>query len=242
MRVVGCPVEPHVTSILESMEIEHTQREDSDLPFDVRNYGTTTTSRIEWTFVTDPVGGLEKLGLDEWPGAERDRKDGIRQVRSIESFDAQLKTLGARLVALGEQPLSLAEFCALRCYTGPLYVKYNGSLRAAASGVQALQKAHQSLCRGNNYVTTVHVLSAAITKLGKLEPAELVYRAPGGALPKSFWSRQPEGMQGGIEVAFMSTTTAKEEAMAYARRAPGMILFEIHQVHALIGLNPNAPQ
>jgi len=36
-------------------------------------------------------------------------------------------------------------------------------------------------------------------------------------------------MQGGLELAFMSTTTAKKEAMAYARRAPGMILFEIQQ-------------
>ena len=56
-----------------------------------------------------------------------------------------------------------------------------------------------------------------------------VYRAPGGALPPSFWYQQPEGVQGGLELAFMSTTTAKEEAMAYARRAPGMILFEIQQ-------------
>ena len=35
-------------------------------------------------------------------------------------------------------------------------------------------------------------------------------------------------MQGGLELAFMSTTD-KEEAMGYARRAPGMILFEIQQ-------------
>lgn len=36
-------------------------------------------------------------------------------------------------------------------------------------------------------------------------------------------------MQGGLELAFMSTTVDKEEAMKYARRAPGMILFEIQQ-------------
>lgn len=34
---------------------------------------------------------------------------------------------------------------------------------------------------------------------------------------------------GGLEYAFMSTTMDKEEAMKYARRAPGMILFEIDQ-------------
>ena len=83
---------------------------------------------------------------------------------------------------------------------------------------------------GNFYATTLHVLTAAILKLGKITPADLVYRAPGGALPNSFWHKQmPECVQGGIELAFMSTTTAKEEAMAYARRAPGMILFEVVQ-------------
>lgn len=57
-----------------------------------------------------------------------------------------------------------------------------------------------------------------------------VYRAPGGALPNSFWARDPHtGVQGGLELAFMSTTVDKEEAMKYARRAPGMILFEIQQ-------------
>lgn len=90
-------------------------------------------------------------------------------------------------------------------------------------------EAFQRLCKGNQYQTTLHVLTAAIIKLGKLEPAQMVYRAPGGALPKSFWRKSLDGVQGGLEVAFMSTTTAKEEAMAYARRAPGMILFEIQQ-------------
>ena len=108
-------------------------------------------------------------------------------------------------------------------------MKYNGVLRAAISGVRALEESFQRLCLGNQYRTTIHVLTAAIIKLGKIVPATMVYRAPGGALPKSFWSKQPDGMQGGLEVGFMSTTTAKEEAMAYARRAPGMILFEIQQ-------------
>ena len=82
---------------------------------------------------------------------------------------------------------------------------------------------------GNRYATTLHVLCSAIVKLGKVVPVNTVYRAPGGALPASFWCKQPEGVQGGMELAFMSTTTAKAEAMAYARRAPGMLLFEIQQ-------------
>lgn len=106
------------------------------------------------------------------------------------------------------------------------------------SGVKILQRAYERLCKGNTYTNTLHVLTAAIIKLGKTLPVQMVYRAPGGALPASFWHKQqPEGVQGGLELAFMSTTTAKAEAMAYARRAPGMILFEIEQVTSIKRIN-----
>ena len=65
--------------------------------------------------------------------------------------------------------------------------------------------------------------------MGKMMPAVKVYRAPGGALPPSFWNPDEAGVLGGVEAAFMSTTTAKEEAMHYARRAKGRVLFELQQ-------------
>ena len=99
----------------------------------------------------------------------------------------------------------------------------------AHCGVPYLEHRFEQLCMGNTFATTLHLLTAAIIRLGKTMQVQTVYRAPGGALPPSFWYQQPEGVQGGLELAFMSTTTAKEEAMAYARRAPGMILFEIQQ-------------
>ena len=100
----------------------------------------------------------------------------------------------------------------------------------AASGVEFLVSQCQKLTLGNSYPNTLAVLSAAILKLGKISSACKVYRAPGGALPTSFWVRDKKsGVQGGLELAFMSTTTHKEEAMKYARRSPGMILFEIQQ-------------
>ena len=43
-----------------------------------------------------------------------------------------------------------------------------------------------------------------------------VYRAPGGALPNSFWHKQPEGCQGGLELAFMSTTKSAAVALDYS--------------------------
>ena len=137
-------------------------------------------------------------------------------------------------------------------------------LRALGTKIPPLVRNYENLCLGNNYTTTLHVLCTAIVKLGKVVPVNTVYRAPGGALPASFWCKQPEGVQvwlatecvaipcappnvrlyispherpdgmclraqGGMELAFMSTTTAKAEAMAYAKRAPGMLLFEIQQ-------------
>ena len=108
-------------------------------------------------------------------------------------------------------------------------MKYNGICRAG-SGIDFLVAKCDQLTLGNYYPTTLNTLSTTILKLGRITPASKVYRAPGGALPASFWRRDPEsGVQGGLELAFMSTTVDKEEAMIYARRAPGMILFEIQQ-------------
>ena len=136
--------------------------------------------------------------------------------------------------------MSATELYSLRLYTGPPFVKYNSVLRGAGSAesVPFLHRNFVEVCQGNTYASTLHVLSAAILKLSKITPAIKVYRAPGGALPESFWQRdQRSGVQGGLELAFMSTTSDKEEAMKYARRAPGMILFEIEQVrvHARAG-------
>ena len=107
-------------------------------------------------------------------------------------------------------------------------------LRALGTKIPPLVKRFEELCLGNLYTTTLHVLCAAILKLGKVSKCEMVYRAPGGALPASFWCKSPEGVQGGLELAFMSTTTAKKEAMAYARRAPGIRLRVAH-AHARHG-------
>jgi hypothetical protein len=88
-----------VYHIFDSMERDHTGEADADVKFVVGNYGTTTTSRIEWLFVTDPVFGLDRLReqkirapapeligadyLSAWPGtsgffAEADRAAGSK--------------------------------------------------------------------------------------------------------------------------------------------------------------------
>jgi len=230
-RLTGPPGSQLEKPVMAWMDDEHCNSIDSDETFEVGNYGTATTSRAEWLFVVSPDTGLDILDLDDWPGAEEARTSPGRAERkphSLEDFRSEWDSVDKRLVAGGEQPLSDVEFIALRLYTGPLFRKYNAVLRSKC-GVKFLELVFNEVCLGNTYATTIHVLSSAIIKLGKIVHADLVYRAPGGALPNSFWHKQPEGMQGGLELAFMSTTTAKKEAMAYARRAPGMILFEIQQ-------------
>ena len=230
-RITGAPGDQTQRPLIEAMEEEHCAEADSRELFQVGNYNTITTSEIEWYFVTRPADGLELLEITEWPGTEReiDRKSH-REALPDNHFRGAWDHIDRKLLAVGEQPLSVPEFYSLRLYTGPLYKKYNAVLRSGAADNKMLRAFFQELCLGNRYPTTIHVLTAAIIKLGKIVPADKVYRAPGGALPKSFWCKDPQaGMQGGLELAFMSTTTAKDEAMEYARRSSGMVLFEIQQ-------------
>ena len=60
-----------------AMEREHIGSKDSVEPFTVGNYGTVTTSHVEWYFTVDPSGGLARLAAkaagwvpEAWPGTE----------------------------------------------------------------------------------------------------------------------------------------------------------------------------
>ena len=69
----------------------------------------------------------------------------------------------------------------------------------------------------NRYTTTLHGINSAIIKLGKLTRATKVYRGIAGMrLPDEFWTPNAFGVRGGVEQAFMSTTTEQAVAMGYA--------------------------
>lgn len=109
-----------------------------------------------------------------------------------------------------------------------LFVKYNNILRAGVCDDFLDFLDH--VCRGNRYPTTIHVLAAAIMKLGKFSGApRLVYRAPGGALPANFWQRAQNGTIGILEAGCLSTSTEKEEAIHYAMRSDAKLIFEVQQ-------------
>ena len=84
-------------------------------------------------------------------------------------------------------------------------------------------------CKGNRYVTTAHVLNSCIVKMSKLTKVQPVYRGvAGGVLSERFWTPNAQGIRGGVEAAFLSTTYDREVALHYAS-VPGKpaIVFEI---------------
>ena len=80
----------------------------------------------------------------------------------------------------------------------------------------------------NRYTTSLHCINSGIVKTSKLTYAAKVYRGVAGmALPDAFWTPNEHGVRGGIEGAFMSTTTDRTVAMQYAAGGGKGIVFEI---------------
>jgi hypothetical protein len=237
-RLVGTPMQADAP--YEAMQREHTGGDDADVAFAAPSYQLRTTSRVEWSFVAEPAAlpalapHLVALGLPQasWPSGPH---SPARTPRTFEDFAPVRKQLDARLAAEGAAPLSLSEFCAVRLYSGPLYVKYNVVLRSAEAPrarqlhAELLEHAN-SMLEGNRYPTTIHVLSAAIMKLARINSSRNVYRAPGANLPPDFFDAASNGTIGIIEPGCLSTSSSKEEAIEYARRSGAKVVFEIQRM------------
>ena len=99
------------------------------------------------------------------------------------------------------------------------FIKYNAVLRGLPKLVEWLEKRMEDLCGDNLYVTTLHCINSAIVKLGRLSKPRTVYRGlSGSVLPPQFWKGHGNG---GVEFAFMSTTSDRDVAIRYARGRPG---------------------
>ena len=71
----------------------------------------------------------------------------------------------------------------------------------------------------------LHVLNSAVVKCSKLTRAAPVYRGSArGVLPESFWAKNAQGVRGGVDAAFMSTTRDRQVAVGYAAGGTPMIL------------------
>ena len=159
-----------------------------------------TTPRDEWLYVVTMEVGT--------------RPDRCRDA-TPQRFEWKLEDF-CQADAARRAKLLREEVIGLRLYTGPMYVHYNNRvLRAARQGY---------------YVTTIHCINSAIVKLGKNQKAVRVYRGmSGGMLPEEFNQPGEMGTRGGVEAAFMSTTTDRSVAMEYASRDDSVpsIVFQI---------------
>ena len=224
---------PAPGDVLSAMEADHVQFADCDTTFEVYNYGTVTTSRFEFYFVVDPSSTrLKMLGIDEWPVDVKLKAAGrhCREAVSVRSFREARARIATELEEAGSAPLTVEEFFAARLYTGPMYMKYNGTLRGILpDSPPFFQIAFQRLCQGNNYAATIHTINTALVKLSTLQKVQKVYRGLAGKLPKPFRVEDKFAARGGVELGFMSTTTNKEVAAEYAAAAPGSLLIELEQ-------------
>ena len=84
-------------------------------------------------------------------------------------------------------------------------------------------------CKGNRYVTTIHVINSAIIKASKLTKIAPVYRGVSGSvLPEELWTPNAHGVRGGVERGFLSLSYDRNMAMEYASDdVKPSILFEI---------------
>jgi len=96
-----------------------------------------------------------------------------------------------------------------------------------ANGTISFDEAKKSL---NKYATTIHAISSAIVKLSKLTPINKVFFGKAnGSMPECFVQANEQGVRGGVELGFQSTTYDRDMAKQYARSDKGgpSIVFEV---------------
>ena len=115
-----------------------------------------------------------------------------------------------------------------RCAHAVRIFRYNAALRGHARASQRSIEIFEDLNRGNRYTTTLYVINSAVLKMSKLTIARPVYRGySGGSMPAAFQVANGFGVRGGVESAFMSTTTDRSVAMGYASHGSVGIVIEM---------------
>jgi Leucine-rich repeat (LRR) protein len=240
------------------MMADHCSRPDSQTEFTTGNYSVVTTSEVEWKFVVAPetpykwpieerlAGRAESanhmrklLPRDMLEKRMQQQNERIRAVGGDELQDFEV--IGGRLYT---GPLFVKYNGVLRGLDSPvtflkndmvslvtpkeMYEKYIGTAQKweEANGALTYDKVRKEL---NMYTTTIHVINSCIVKMGKLTVAKPVFRGMAGRLfPDTFWYPNEQGVKGGVELAFMSTTPDVNVAYQYSQDKFGIVV-EIQQ-------------
>jgi hypothetical protein len=244
--------------VLKDMMADHCSKPDSQVEFTTGNYSVVTTSEVEWKFVYEPDTPLkwpleERLMNDE---KTKHHMRKLLPVEVLQKrMDAQnklLEALGADQLQLFEVvggrlytgPLFVKYNGVLRGLDSPIPFLKNAMIQLCcskdvserflgesklwqpAAGTLPYEKAKKEI---NLYTTTIHVINSCIVKMGKLTKAKPVYRGLSlRILPEQFWKPNEQGVMGGVEFAFMSTTPDRSVAEQYSQDGFGIIV-EIQQ-------------
>ena len=153
--VVGRP-SPQVRN---AMEAEHTSRLDSQDKFDTPNYGVSTSSEIEWLFVTDPMSDKTKKHLkllnqqnawlkqgvqNDWPKEAKARPHEMRKAQPLSDLQVKTADRSKRLAALGCERLQEDEVCAARLYTGSALLESKLASQQAGCGCRNARRRRYS--------------------------------------------------------------------------------------------------
>ena len=77
----------------------------------------------------------------------------------------------------------------------------------------------------NKYATTIQAINSIVIKLARLTRIVPLYRGwTGATLPRSFFEADAQGLCGGVEYGFSSTTTERSQALHYATGKAAMVL------------------
>jgi len=201
-------VGPMDVQYIRAMYNEHMLAAGASKSFTAWNAGhkIETTPEREWGFVVGTHGLDRSTWTFDVAGAEPVVEEGML----VDGRNAK------KLAALLQSPevkragVTAAEVVALRLYTGPMYVKYNGVLRGMAGATAG----------GTTYSATVHLIASGLRKLSRVSepPKDMVlYRGNGGmALPADFLEPDEQGCAGGTELAIMSATPERSVALGYS--------------------------
>ena len=99
--------------------------------------------------------------------------EALAEVATAEELEALIDHFHGKLRA---QRLSEAEMIAVRLYTGPGYVKMNGSLRSASGKMPKGMTAH---LKGNTYTNSIYLCGSGMKKIsraGRIPRGRKVYR------------------------------------------------------------------
>ena len=169
------------------------------------NYGVTFTPVKEYHFVADP-DFAEPMSCGQAWGTNRTVIEGglRRPLDIIELSDPKVAVHRIRVSfqkmgwlksvvtdsMYASLRVTLVELIALRLYTGPLFMLYNGVLRSMASGGVVKFGFPKDLLGTSvvgRFTTTLHAINSGVIKMSRIQPKCGVYRGMNGMkLPRSF--------------------------------------------------------